>query len=96
MPATVEDALSDDLNTPLAISALHQLSDPAALRAGVATGVKFHPTDAVAFGQALRQLCALHADAKTWAKVQANAMAADVGWEASAAAYAALYDGLAR
>ena len=34
VPATVEDALSDDLNTPLAISALHQLSDPAALRAG--------------------------------------------------------------
>jgi starch synthase len=35
---------------------------PAALAAGVATGVQFHPTDAVAFGQALRQLVALHAD----------------------------------
>ena len=77
----------------LADTVIH--ASPAALRAGVATGVKFHPTDAVAFGQALRQLCALHGDAKTWAKVQANAMAADVGWEASAAAYAALYDGLA-
>lgn len=31
---SVEDALSDDLNTPLAISAIHQLSDPAELRAG--------------------------------------------------------------
>jgi len=29
----VEDALSDDLNTPLAISAIHQLDDPASLRA---------------------------------------------------------------
>ena len=31
---SVEDALSDDLNTPLAISAIHQLDDPAALNAG--------------------------------------------------------------
>jgi len=34
VPQSVEDALSDDLNTPLAISAVHQLSDPAALIAG--------------------------------------------------------------
>ncbi|WP_421997579.1 cysteine--tRNA ligase [Reyranella sp.] len=34
VPQPVEDALSDDLNTPLAISAIHQLDDPALLRAG--------------------------------------------------------------
>jgi cysteinyl-tRNA synthetase len=34
VPSSVEDALSDDINTPLAISAIHQLDDPAALRAG--------------------------------------------------------------
>jgi len=34
VPPSVDDALSDDLNTPLAISAIHQLSDPAELRAG--------------------------------------------------------------
>jgi cysteinyl-tRNA synthetase len=34
VPASVDDALSDDLNTPLAISALHQLDDPAELMAG--------------------------------------------------------------
>ena len=34
VPQSVEDALSDDLNTPLAISAIHQLGDPAELRAG--------------------------------------------------------------
>jgi len=34
VPASVEDALSDDLNTPLAITALHQLDDPADLLAG--------------------------------------------------------------
>ena len=34
VPQSVEDALADDLNTPLAISAIHQLGDPAELRAG--------------------------------------------------------------
>jgi cysteinyl-tRNA synthetase len=34
VPAPVEEALDDDLNTPLAISAIHQLGDPAALKAG--------------------------------------------------------------
>ena len=34
VPQSVEDALSDDINTPLAIAALHQLDDPAALKAG--------------------------------------------------------------
>jgi cysteinyl-tRNA synthetase len=34
VPPTVDDALSDDLNTPQAISAVHQLDDPAHLRAG--------------------------------------------------------------
>jgi cysteinyl-tRNA synthetase len=33
VPPAVEEALSDDLNTPLAITAIHQLSDPAELRA---------------------------------------------------------------
>ncbi len=34
LPSSVEEALSDDLNTPLAISAIHALGDPAELRAG--------------------------------------------------------------
>jgi cysteinyl-tRNA synthetase len=34
VPQSVEDALSDDLNTPQAIAAIHQLDDPAQLRAG--------------------------------------------------------------
>jgi starch synthase len=71
-------------------------ASPAALQAGVATGITFYPTDAVAFGQALRKLVALHGDAPVWARMQANAMAADVGWGASAAAYADLYTGLRR
>jgi starch synthase len=76
----------------LADTVIH--ANPAALSAGVATGITFHPTDAVAFATALRQLVALHADAKLWAKVQANAMRQDVSWGASGAAYAHLYQGL--
>ncbi len=67
---------------------------PAALAAGVATGIAFQPTDAMAFGQALDRLLALFADPKAWAKTQANAMAQEVGWDASASKYAALYEGL--
>lgn len=78
----------------LADTVIH--ASPAAIAAGVATGVQFHPTDAVAFAQALRQLVALHGDAKLWAKVQKNAMSHPVGWETSAADYAALYEGLTK
>ena len=69
-------------------------ANPAGLAAGVATGLTFHPTDAAAFAQALRQLLALHADPKLWAKLQRNAMAHPVGWETSAKAYADLYESL--
>ena len=78
----------------LADTVIH--ANPAAIAAGVATGISFHPTDAVALAVALRQLLALYADRKTWAKVQKNAMKQDVSWGASAAEYAALYAGIGR
>ena len=71
-------------------------ANPAAIAAGVATGITFQPTDAVAFGQALRHLLTLHADPALWGRVQRNAMRQPVGWQASAAAYAALYESLRR
>lgn len=67
---------------------------PATLAAGVATGIVFHPTDALAFSLALRQLLDLHADPKAWARAQKAAMQQPVGWETSAAAYARLYESL--
>ncbi len=73
----------------LADTVIH--ASPAAMAAGVATGIVFHPVDALAFGQALRQLVLLHEDGAAWARVRANAMAQPVGWEASAAAYGSLY-----
>lgn len=64
---------------------------PATLAAGVATGVVFHPTDALAFGQALTKLLQVYSQPQQWARLRANAMAHPVGWETSAAAYADLY-----
>ena len=76
----------------LADTVIH--ANPAAISAGVATGITFHPTDGPAFAQALRQLLALHADKKAWTRVQKNAMKQDVSWQASAAEYVRLYEGL--
>jgi starch synthase len=70
-------------------------ASPMALAAGAATGITFHPTDGLALTQALRRLAALYANRDLWRGMQRAAMAAPVGWEASSAAYAALYEGLA-
>jgi starch synthase len=69
-------------------------ANPMALAAGAATGLTFHPTDALALSQALRRLCQLHADRALWTRMRKTAMKQPVGWEASSAAYAALYEGL--
>jgi starch synthase len=71
-------------------------ANPAALATGVATGITFHPTDAPAFAEALRRLVALHADSKTWGQIVKRAMAQPVGWDASAAVYAQLYESILR
>jgi starch synthase len=76
----------------LADTVIH--ASPAAMAAGVATGLAFHPTDGIAFAQSLRQLLHLYADKKAWAQVQKNAMKHPVDWTTSAAAYAALYEGM--
>ncbi|MEO6300582.1 MAG: glycogen synthase GlgA [Paracoccaceae bacterium] len=73
----------------LADTVIH--ANPAAISAGVATGITFHPTNAVAFATALRQLVALYSNKPVWTKVQKNAMKQDVSWTTSAASYAGLY-----
>ncbi len=84
------------------VSAVGGLADtvinasPATMAAGVATGIVFHPVDSLAFGQALRQLLVLHGDKGIWTNVQRNAMRHPVGWEASAQAYARIYEDLAQ
>lgn len=66
-------------------------ANPAALAAGVATGVQFAPVTAGALAVALDRLCDLHADPTTFTRLQRNGMRAAVGWGPSAAAYAALF-----
>lgn len=68
---------------------------PATLAAKpVATGIQFSPVTAQALASALTRLCGLYAQPKLWRQMQRNAMAQPVGWDHSAAAYAALYKGL--
>ena len=66
-------------------------ASPAALRAGCATGIQFSPISADALSGALIRLCTLFADKKAWQRVQRNGMKQAVGWDISAADYAALY-----
>ena len=66
----------------------------AGLRAGVATGIQFHPVTPDAMSRALDQLCVLYRDPKLWLTMQKNAMRHPVGWDQSAAEYKALYTDL--
>ena len=69
-------------------------ASPMAMRSGVATGIQVSPLTAHALAGALSQLVDLFKDVDAWAMLQSNAMRQSVGWEASAAEYAALYDRL--
>ncbi|SFP57599.1 glycogen synthase GlgA [Tranquillimonas alkanivorans] len=69
-------------------------ANDASLRRGVATGVQFAPVTSDALADALGRLCELYAQDKLWEKLQRNAMKHPVGWDVSAAEYAALYDRL--
>jgi len=52
------------------------------------------PLTAHALAAAMVQLVDLFQDVDAWAMLQSNAMRQSVGWEASAAEYAGLYDHL--
>ncbi|MEO1195627.1 MAG: glycogen synthase GlgA [Pseudomonadota bacterium] len=71
-------------------------ASPAALRAGVATGLQFGPVTPHALATALLRLVDLYQDAPTWARMQKNAMASEVGWDMSAGEYATLYEKVAQ
>lgn len=70
-------------------------ANPAALAAGVATGLQFAPLTADALATALRLAATLHHDTPVWRQLQSNGMEADVSWRHPARAYAALYRDLA-
>jgi starch synthase len=66
----------------------------AARLAGVATGFQFHPVDAIHLRKAIRRAVGCFNDKPVWRRLQREGMRADVSWDHSAAAYAALYRGL--
>lgn len=71
-------------------------ASPAALSAGVATGVQFTPVTHDGLITAIDRLADLYNQPKIWAQLQKNAMKQPVGWGPSAAAYTALYRGVTR
>lgn len=66
-------------------------ANPAALAAGVATGIQMNAVSANALAMAVSRTVALYAEPAAWQRVQKNGMKADFSWGASGAAYAALY-----
>jgi starch synthase len=69
-------------------------ANPAALDAGVATGILFDANSAHALYEAIRKATRLYHDDKTWKKIQRRGMKSDVSWETSAGHYADLYASL--
>jgi starch synthase len=63
----------------------------AALSAGVATGLQFHPVALAPLQAALSRAMSLFEDKKTWAAMQRAGMQSDVSWTRSAERYASLY-----
>jgi starch synthase len=70
-------------------------ANPAALAAGVATGVQFAPVTAEMLAVALRRTVVLYREPSAWRTIQENGMGADVSWRGPARRYAALYRELA-
>ncbi len=62
--------------------------------AGVATGLQFGEVDEEGLLDAVRRTVRLYRQPKVWQQIQRNGMRADVGWQTSAAEYAALYRSL--
>jgi starch synthase len=66
-------------------------ANPAALAAGVATGIQMNAVTHNALAMAVSRAVELHRRPSAWKRLQKNGMKADFSWGASGAAYAALY-----
>jgi starch synthase len=69
-------------------------ANPAALAAGVATGIQFDGIDYLALAGAVSRAVALFGQPREWRRVQTNGMASDFSWGRSGLAYAELYRSL--
>jgi starch synthase len=70
-------------------------ANPAALAAGVATGVQFAPINSEMLETVVQRVVALYRQPDTWRTLQENGMAADFSWRGPARQYAALFRELA-
>jgi starch synthase len=66
-------------------------ANPAALAAGVATGIQMNAVTHNALAMAVSRAVALYHQPGAWKRLQTNGMKADFSWGASGASYAALY-----
>ncbi len=66
-------------------------ANDAAVKAGAATGVQFSDISAEGLLEAVRKTVQLYRQPEVWRRMQLAGMRADVGWQSSAAEYAALY-----
>ena len=66
-------------------------ANPAALAAGVATGIQMNAVTDSALAMAISRANALYHRPAEWKRLQTNGMKSDFSWDASGAAYAALY-----
>ena len=71
-------------------------ANDAALKAGVATGVQFTDISVDGVVDAVDRAIALYRQPLLWRRLQTNGMKADVSWNSSAQAFAALYRSLPR
>jgi starch synthase len=62
-----------------------------ALGAGVATGIQFAPVTREGLAGAISRAASLWRDRKAWRRIQANGLAADIGWDRPAARYVEVY-----
>ena len=69
-------------------------ANPLALRSGLATGLQFSPVTADRLSAALTKLADLFANRDGFQRMQEQGMRQPVDWTASAAEYAAMYDGM--
>ena len=70
-------------------------ANEAALAAECATGFQFAPINATMLEQAIARACATYRQPGIWSAMMRRAMRHPVGWDASAAAYEAIYRSLA-
>jgi starch synthase len=68
----------------------------AAAQMNVATGFQFHPIDQLSLAHCLRNVIEAFSNKSDWTRLQKRGMNQDLGWDASSATYAALYERVAK